>query len=138
MSVDGREGEGRMRSVLRLRPLFGVVAALALGLAAMAPGAAWAQLEVDVNQGVVQPMPIAVPAFNSSAGVGGDISRVIQANLERSGLFRPLSQDSFIERNVDVNVEPRFDDWKIIGAQALVNGQVTVDGDGRLRVDFRL
>ena len=123
---------------MRRSPLLHAAFALVLGLAALAPGLARAQLEVDVNKGVIQPLPIAVPAFNSAGGVGADISRVINANLERSGLFRPLDQASFIERNLDVGVQPRFEDWKIIGSQALVNGQVTVDGDGRLRVDFRL
>ena len=95
---------------------------------------------VNVNQGVTQPLPIAIPAFNApgTTTVGGDISRVISGDLQRSGLFKPLDPNSFIERNLDVNVQPRFADWKTIGAQALVNGQVTVDADGRLRVDFRL
>ncbi len=111
---------------------------LVLGLMVMAPGTARADLEVDVNQGVIQPLPIAIPPFASSTEVGADIARVITGNLERSGLFRPLDPASFVERNVQVNAEPQFDTWKLINAQALVNGQVTVDADGRLRVDFRL
>src|SRR5690606_1903014 len=31
-----------------------------------------------------------------------------------------------------------FADWKTVGSQALLNGQVTVDPGGQLRVDFRL
>lgn len=99
--------------------------------------AARAQIEVDVNQGALQPLPIAVPAMTGAA-VGDDISRVINGNLERSGLFRPLNQASFIEKDLNIAVQPRFADWKLINAQALVNGQVTVEPGGRLRVDFRL
>jgi TolB protein len=62
---------------------------------------------------------------------------VIAANLQRSGLFRPLDPASFIEKDLTASVQPRFGDWKTINAQALVNGQVTVEG-GKLRVDFRL
>lgn len=109
-------------------------AVLALAAVAGASPAA-AQIEVNVNRGDVQPLPIAVPAFSGQQGA--DIASVISANLERSGLFRPLDPASFIERDLTAAVQPRFADWKQINAQALVNGQVTVEG-GRLRVDFRL
>ena len=62
---------------------------------------------------------------------------MISANLQRSGLFRPLDPASFIEKDLNAAVQPRFPDWKQINAQALVNGTVTVEG-GRLKVDFRL
>jgi TolB protein len=62
---------------------------------------------------------------------------VISANLQRSGLFRPLDPASFVERDLNAAVQPRFAAWQQINAQALVNGQVTVVG-GRLQVDFRL
>jgi TolB protein len=124
-----------------MRHAFLAALALAAGLA-LGPmaGAARADIVVNVNQGVTQPLPIAVPAFNapSGAAVGADISRVVTGDLQRSGLFKPLDPNSFLEHDLDVNVQPRFSDWKTIGDQALVNGQVTVDADGRLRVDFRL
>jgi TolB protein len=94
-----------------------------------------AEIEVNVNRGDVQPLPIAIPAFGGSQGA--DIAQVISANLQRSGLFRPLDPASFVERDLTAAVQPRFDSWKQINAQALVNGTVTVQG-GQLRVDFRL
>jgi TolB protein len=120
---------------LNLFKPFVLAACLVLGLSA---GAARADIVVNVNQGVTQPLPIAIAPLNAPTQVGGDISKVVTGDLQRSGLFKPLDPNSFIERNLDVNVQPRFDDWKTIGSQALVNGQVTVDPDGRLRVDFRL
>jgi TolB protein len=109
-------------------------------LAGLGPATAHAQLMIDINKANLQPLPIAITNLNAPAGnsVGADISRVISADLQRSGLFRPLDPNSFIERNLDVNVLPRFSDWKTINAQALVNGQVTVDADGKLLVDVRL
>ncbi len=112
-----------------------LAASLALGFAG---AKARADIVVNVNQGVTQPLPISIPDFNAPTQVGGDIARVVSGDLQRSGLFKPLDPNSFIERNLDVNVQPRFDNWKTIGSQALVNGQVTVDADGRLRVDFRV
>jgi len=122
---------------MRMKPLFQLllVAGLLMGMTTVR---ARADITVNVNQGVTQPLPIAIPAFNSTTTVGADIAKVISGDLERSGLFKPLDPNSFLERNLDVNVQPRFADWKTIGSQALVNGQVTVDADGRLRVDFRL
>jgi len=118
---------------MRLKPLMLAIACLVMTAVAAQP--ARAEIEVNVNRGDVQPLPIAVPAFSGQQGA--DIAQVISANLERSGLFRPLDPASFIERDINIGVQPRFGDWKQINAQALVNGQVTVEG-GRLRVDFRL
>jgi TolB protein len=62
---------------------------------------------------------------------------VIAANLQRSGLFRPLDPSTFVEKDLTTAVQPQFASWKQINAQALVNGQALVQ-DGRLVVDFRL
>ncbi len=97
-----------------------------------------AQTEVEVNQGVVQPLPIAIPDFTASGQVGADIAKVISANLERSGLFQPLDPATFPEKNLDVNLQPNLAAWKTSGAQDVVDGQAMIAPDGRLRVDFRL
>jgi TolB protein len=118
-----------------------LAAALCLGLAAwgaLAPGAARAQAVVDIDQAAVQPLPIAIAPFGGQGQAGADITKVISANLERSGLFRPLDPATFPEKALDVNVQPRLDLWRPTGAQALLNGQATIASDGRLRVDFRL
>ena len=126
---------------MRLRPVLALLAAV-VALVAGAPLPALAAVEVNVNQGVVTPLPIAIPGFTGAdaraQGVGGDIARVVAADLERSGYFRPLDPAGFIERNLDVNLQPRFQDWRVINAQALVNGSATIEPDGRMRVDFRV
>ena len=120
---------------MTLRNLLFALCALIMGTAAL-PGVAAAQIEVDINQGNLKPVPIAIPAF--SGGRGGDIAGVISANLEQSGLFAPVNPAAFPERNLDIAIQPNFEAWKTIDTQVLVNGQVTTEGDGRLRVDFRL
>ena len=114
-----------------------VLAAVALVFAgfAVAPEAR-AQIEVNVNQGAVAPLPIAVPNFSGQRGA--DISKVISDNLERSGLFAPIPPARFTETNLDPAIIPRFDSWKQVGAQALVIGKATVETDGRLTVDYAL
>lgn len=114
--------------------------ALIAGFAFASPSRA--QLHVDITEGNLNPMPIAVVDFlgqNAAAQqVGRDVAGVIRADLERADLFRPIPSSAFIERISAMEVPPRFADWKIIEAQALVVGQVTPLPDGRIRVEFRL
>ena len=103
---------------------------------------AYAALEIDITQGNVDPLPIAIPDFFGESPeeteVGKGIAGVVTANLERSGLFRPLDPGSFIQKDVTLQVQPRFADWRILNAQALVSGRTQMQDDGRLRVEFRL
>jgi TolB protein len=94
------------------------------------------EVEIEVTKGVLDPLPIAVAPFPGS-GNSGDIAQVVAADLERSGLFRPIGRARF-PAAADPSQTPVFADWKASGAQALVNGTVSQDPDGRLRVDFRL
>ena len=120
--------------------IIGIAVALALSLATSLP--ALAALKVDVNQGNIQPLPIAAPDFAAAspgdAAAGQNIAKVVRADLERSGLFKPLDTNSFIDKITNINVVPSFANWRIITAQGLVTGSVAIQPDGRLRVDFRL
>ncbi len=128
------------------RPLLRLLG-LAVALVLAAP-AARAQLFVDVTRGNVEPLPIAVPAFvalgsgETAAGpltaVGENIAAVAAADLDRSGLFRPLDRRAFLSTPTSADVRPRFADWRAIAAQALVTGQVSIRGDGLLVAEFRL
>jgi TolB protein len=118
------------------RTVLAALCAIFLAGAAL-PGVARADIEIDVNQGEVRPLPIAIPAF-SGAGRGAEMAQVIAGNLDRSGLFAPIDAAAFPERNLDIGIQPDFGGWKAINAQALVNGAITVEADGKLRVDFRL
>ncbi|MDE2133400.1 MAG: Tol-Pal system protein TolB [Alphaproteobacteria bacterium] len=115
-----------------------IVMALSLG---MSPPA-FAALQVDVNQGNIQPLPIAIPDFVAASpndvAAGQNIASVVRADLGRSGLFKPLDQKSFIDKVTNINSVPNFADWRIITAQGLVTGSAAIQPDGRLRVDFRL
>jgi TolB protein len=116
-------------------PSLAAAVALAFAAAGFTAPAAHADITVDVNQGVLQPMPIAIPAFGGPQGP--EIAKVVENDLEGSGLFRPLDPSTFQE-TPSVNVQPQFAVWKQINAQALLDGQTSTDSDGRLKVDFRL
>jgi TolB protein len=117
--------------------MIAVLASLIVVLGLVAPLAARADIVVDVNQGALQPMPIAIPTFSGSQAQG-DIAQVIANDLQSSGLFRPLDPSTFPDKSPNANILPKFADWKQINAQALVDGQVSIDADGRLQVDFHL
>ena len=98
---------------------------------------AYAEIVVNVDQGVTAPVPIAITTFSGPA-IAAQISKVISDDLEHSQLFRPLDPAIFKAGAPDISIAPQFDSWKAIGAQGLLNGEVSVANDGRLRVVFRL
>jgi len=123
--------------------LHGLAAVAAVsGLAAPVVRPVLAALEIDITRGQVAAMPIALPNFIGTtpdeAKLGADIVGVIGNDLQRSGLFRPLPQNSYIEQIKDFSQLPRFGDWRTIQAQALVTGRVILQPDGRIRAEFRL
>ena len=107
---------------------------------------AFALIEVDITRGNLNPLPIAIsPLYAESKStevlkeidVGSEISKVVENNLLRSGLFNPLKKDSFVQKPEIAHLKPRFEDWNLIKAQALVTGKVEIT-DEKLRVEFRL
>jgi TolB protein len=119
-----------------------LLGASAGALVTLAPRNANAVLNVDINQGNVQPMPIALPDFIGATGNEADVAHnvtgIITANLQRSGLFAPINPQAFVEKISNTDAVPRFPDWRVINAQALVTGRITRQSDGRLRAEFRL
>ena len=129
-----------MASFTNRRP---TVAGLVAGLVFLAiAGTARAELRIDITQGTVEPLPIAITQFvgntQSATGFGRDIARVISTDLERSGLFRPIDPKAFIQSEAAMQTLPRFGDWRVINAQALVQGRAQINDGGQLRVEFRL
>lgn len=96
---------------------------------------------IDITRARTDPIPIAIPAMAGttpdSQRFGREIANVIQTNLRNSGLFRPVERQAFIQSPEAAAATPRWQDWRVIGSQALTTGRVEVQGD-RLRVEFRL
>ncbi|HET7715401.1 MAG TPA: Tol-Pal system beta propeller repeat protein TolB [Bauldia sp.] len=116
-----------------------VIAAAAFAMAASAPRPANAVLELDITQGQIKPIPIAIPAFAALGGdaqIAADMTAVIANDLVRSGLFIPLDA-SRLPTPASTAV-PSFAEWRGLDAQALVVGAVGREPDGRLRAEFRL
>ncbi len=100
---------------------------------------AHAELHIDLTRGNPKPMPIAIPVFAGGPGtMGADITGVVAADLEHSGLFQPINSKAFVDQDANSHVPPHYNDWRVINAQALVTGDIQAQPDGRLAVEFRL
>ena len=112
------------------------------------PFNSFALIEVDITRGNLNPLPIAVSALSSSEkdkkslnkkldvkDLGFEISKIVENNLKQSGLFNPLNKDAFLQEPDIANLKPRFEDWNLIKAQALITGKVNFVKD-KLRVEF--
>ena len=99
----------------------------------------FALIEIDITRGNLEPLPIAISPFYVEPdskdikqggkiikNIGEEIPKIIEVNFKRSGLFNPLNKDSFVQNPDIAHVKPRFEDWRLIKAQALVTGKITV------------
>lgn len=98
-------------------------------------------LRIVIDQGVIEPLPFAAPAFVAENPQAKDyaenITRVIAADLANTGLFREIPSSAFIARVSSFDAPVQYADWKAINAQALITGAVTVSGN-QISVKFRL
>ena len=109
---------------------------LGVALTAATTTAARAQLTIDMTKPSFEPVPIAIVDFQGDA-VGAQMAGVIRNDLQSSGLFRSIPSASFIQQKLDATAQPRFPDWRQVGAAGLVVGSVAQAG-GNIKVDFRL
>ena len=109
---------------------------------------AFSLIEVDITRGNLDPLPIAISPLHvdlKSENVDGlkikdfgiNISKIIEKNFRGTGLFNPLKKDAFVQKPDIAHLKPRFEDWRLIKAQALVTGKLLVK-DNKLKVEFRL
>ena len=92
-----------------------------------------ALIEVDITRGNLDPLPIAVSPLHVDIKsekfenlkikeLGENISEIIEKNFRNTGLFNPLKKDAFVQKPDIAHLKPRFEDWRLIKAQALVTG----------------
>ena len=109
---------------------------------------AYALIEVDITRGNLDPLPIAVSPLHVDIKseenedikikeLGNNISTIIENNFRSTGLFNPLKKEAFVQKPDIAHLKPRFEDWRLIKAQALVTGKLLIK-NGKLKVEFRL
>ena len=108
----------------------------------------FALIEIDITRGNLDPLPIAISPLHVDIksekyegikikDLGENISKIIEDNFRATGLFNPLKKEAFVQKPDIAHLKPRFEDWRLIKAQALVTGKLLVKDD-KLKVEFRL
>ncbi len=108
----------------------------------------FALVEIDITRGNLDPLPIAVSPLHVDIKseeieslkvkeLGDEISKIIERNFKNTGLFNPLKKEAFVQKPDIAHLKPRFEDWRLIKAQALVTGKLLIK-DEKLKVEFRL
>lgn len=99
-------------------------------------------LRIEITDGVIEPLPIAIPVMQAetpqAAQLARDVAQVVADDLTGTGLFREIPASAFISQLSSFSAPIAYPDWKAINAQALVTGAVSADTAGRLTVKFRL
>ncbi len=121
-----------------LKRLMILMMALVLG------GPVWAQsgpLRLTITDGVIEPLPFAVPVFEAenaeASQLAADITRLVSQDLAGTGLFREVPASAYISQHSAFAQTVAYADWRAINAQALITGAVSVSG-GQINVKFRL
>ncbi len=100
----------------------------------------YADLTVEITEGVTGALPIAVVPFGwlgEGGGPGLEIAQIVRDDLKRSGRFKAMPEIDMLARP-EVGSEVEFRDWKVLGMDSLVVGQVRPNGEGGYLVRFEL
>jgi len=103
-------------------------------------GLAAAGLTIEITAGAEGTIPIAVVPFGwqgaDGSGPPEQVAAVVSADLKRSGRFRTLAESDMLSKP-QTRAGVDFRDWRALGQDALVVGQVVPDGAG-YQVRFQL
>ncbi|HNP65011.1 MAG TPA: Tol-Pal system beta propeller repeat protein TolB [Woeseiaceae bacterium] len=97
------------------------------------------KLRINV-QGIAQPTPVAIVPFGwegNSPRSPLDIAGVINNDLKRSGRFAPIAETDMLQKPTD-GADVDFDDWTILGIEAVVVGKLIETGDNAYTLQFQL
>ena len=101
-----------------------------------------AELKIDITSGYTEPTPIGIHDFigtnDEENSVAKQITKLVIADLNNSGIFRIIDPKAYIQKISSPNVMPKFSDWRVINAQALIVGSTQINTSGQVRIEFRL
>ena len=100
-------------------------------------------LQIDILGGNIQAMPIAISYFSieenlKNLNLHKNIPNLISNNLINSGLFKLLNRDAYMQNPEQLNARPKFRDWRIIDAQALISGKIVKKSNDKINVSVEL
>lgn len=94
-------------------------------------------LRIEITDGVVEAMPIAIPSFFGDPEIARKVRDVVAADLTGTGLFKEIPADALAAAPGSFAESIAYEDWRAVNAQALVTAEVTGSGDN-ISVKFRL
>ncbi len=99
-------------------------ATLLLAALALAPTAA-AEIRIEITGGAEAALPVAMVPFEGSESpqVPVDVAAIVQADLQRSGMFDPVDRSDFLSRPGRFE-DVRFQNWRALGVDNLVVGSI--------------
>lgn len=98
-----------------------------------------AELDIVITEGIKR-RPVAIVPFGwqgNGPEMPLDISAVISADLTRSGRFAPIDENDMLQKPTS-GVDVDFDDWSILGVEAIVVGSVQQTGENAYTLQFQL
>ena len=117
-------------------------------------GVSYSLVEIDITRGNLDPLPISVSPFFTDKNsiekikknlnienLGLEISKVIENNLSKTGLFDTLDKESFLQKPDIAHLKPRFEDWTLIKSQVLITGKVSskiINDKDYIKIEFKL
>ena len=125
---------GRL-ALTRIATLFGC---MAIALCSVTTSAE-ELLEIRIEQGIESALPIAIVPFDWAASVEApeNVSAIVAADLKSSGRFAPLPAADLPSRPVNFS-DVNFKDWRLVGMDNLLIGQIEQISPDRFSVEFRL
>lgn len=117
-----------------------LVPAFALAAALLPAGPLLAQegpLRIEITDGVIEPMTIAIPAFHGDAEIAARVRQVVAEDLTGTGLFSEIAPASHPAPTGGFAEAVSYEDWRAADAQALVSAEVRQMGEN-ISVRFRL
>ncbi|MEX2353280.1 MAG: Tol-Pal system protein TolB, partial [Gammaproteobacteria bacterium] len=101
---------------------------------------AHAVLDIRITQGIEEALPIAIIPFEWQGAAEEqpiDMHVTIANNLSRSGRFRTMSPGDMPQRPSQFN-QINFMDWRLLGMENVVIGNIQPQPDGNYDIEFRL
>lgn len=132
--------EMKLRSTLILKTLkknnFRLLLKVLLIAQFFLPAEGIGKIFIDINSPSIQKIKIAIPDFKNFSESGdhpelaSDLAKVITNDLDLSGYFTPMDQESFIDEDGPLLTSDniRFKNWSVIGAELLLKGGYTCIG----------
>tara|TARA_B110000008_G_scaffold61749_1_gene61563 strand:+ start:1053 stop:2354 length:1302 start_codon:yes stop_codon:yes gene_type:complete len=99
-----------------------------------------AELTIRITQGVGKQTPVAIVPFGLSRDMPElftDITEIISNDLKRSGRFSTTPIENMLQKPT-TGAEIDFDDWSILGVEAVVVGRITKAKGDSFNIQFQL